>query len=311
MQQIPQGSKSNVKAMFVSRFGDEGALIEADYSNLEVIVLAALSGDEALAEFILSGRSMHTLNASKALGVSYEEFDAVIKDRHHPDHDHYSMLRERAKPKEFAANYGATAAGIAYAAGCTVEEGQEFLDNKARMFPRVEAFHQSVYEEVCDNTTSSREMMDDGTYRIIKTGTYKAVSGTEFRFKQAARTIFYEGRRVNTMDFRMQEIKNYPTQGEASFFVQAACGWVIRWLVDNDYFGGLAVPINTVHDAIYLDVHKSVLREVAESLKAIMESIPEGLEHVGYNLTLPFPVEVTAGANLLNQMSIEEFLTNE
>lgn len=311
MQQLPQGSKSNVKAMFVSRFGDDGLILEADYSNLEVIVLAALSGDDKLAEFILSGRSMHTLNAANALGIAYEEFDAVLKDRNHPDNARYDLLRELAKPKEFAANYGATAAGIAYAAGCTVQEGQEFLDAKARQFPKVAEFHNRVYEEVCNNTTSSREMMDDGTYRIIKTGTYKAISGTEFKFKQSPRTIYYEGKRVQSFDFRMQEIKNYPTQGEASFFVQAACGWVMRWLVEEDFYGGLAVPINTVHDAIYIDCHKSVLKEVAETLKEIMESIPEGVAHLGYELDLPFPVDVTAGPNLLDQVSYKEFLNDE
>lgn len=312
MQQLPQKSKSNVKAMFVSRFGKDGALIEADYSNLEVIVLAALSKDKNLAEFILSGRSMHTLNAANTLGITYEEYEAVLKDRHHPDHDRYAQLREDHKPREFAANYGATPPGIAYAAGCTLEEAQAFLDNKARQFPKaVVEFPESVYQEASERTTTSREMMDDGTYRMVKTGYYQADSGTLYAFRQAPSTVYHEGRRVNVMDFRMQEIKNYPIQGEAAFFVQAACGWVVRWLIEKDFYGGLAVPINTVHDAIYIDCHKSVLQEVADNLKEIMESIPEGVAHVGYDLTLPFPVEVTAGANLLDQMSVEEFLNHE
>ncbi|RZI38321.1 DNA polymerase A family protein, partial [Herbaspirillum sp. HC18] len=49
-QNLPRGDKSEVKAMFVSRFGDDGECIEADYSQLEVVVQGVLSGDEQLCE---------------------------------------------------------------------------------------------------------------------------------------------------------------------------------------------------------------------------------------------------------------------
>lgn len=64
------------------------------------------------------------------------------------------------------------------------------------------------------------------------------------------------------------------------------------------FFGGKVCIINQVHDALYLDVHRSVLHEVAVTLKHIMESIPEYYKGLGYDLCVPFPVCVEAGPNM-------------
>ena len=99
-------------------------------------------------------------------------------------------------------------------------------------------------------------------------------------------------------------MRNFPIQGESSFFVQGVGGLIVRWLISKNFFDGKVALINTVHDAWYLDCHKSVLREVAAGIKVIMESIPETMKAYGYDLGVPFPAEVEAGPSMYQKEKI-------
>jgi hypothetical protein len=101
------------------------------------------------------------------------------------------------------------------------------------------------------------------------------------------------------MQYKPTQIRNYPIQGESGFFVQGMCGRIIRWLIACDFFGGRVHVINTVHDAVYLDCHKSVLDQVAAGIKQILESLPQYFNAVhGYTLDVPFPAAVEFGRSM-------------
>ena len=59
LQNVPRDGTSKVKEMFVSRFGSDGRLVECDYSALEVVALASISGDKNLLQQLLDGTDMH------------------------------------------------------------------------------------------------------------------------------------------------------------------------------------------------------------------------------------------------------------
>lgn len=132
MQNIPRGDTSDVKRMFASRFDSpvwlehalhtglismelyqectnniaagisNGAIIEADYSALEVVCLAAFSKDKNLVRALLDNIDMHCMRLSQQLGEPYEEVLKKCKDESHPDHKKYKTLRTNIKPKAFA-----------------------------------------------------------------------------------------------------------------------------------------------------------------------------------------------------------------
>lgn len=107
MQQIPRDDRkgvmaSNVKEMFVSRFGDQGRLVEVDYNALEVRVMADFTGDENLAKAVLDGTDMHSLRAGAFHGIPYEDFNRIRKDPTHPDYDQYCHWRQDIKAPSFA-----------------------------------------------------------------------------------------------------------------------------------------------------------------------------------------------------------------
>lgn len=332
MQNIPRGDTSEVKRMFSSRFDNplwityamqnqlidiefanellaninagipNGNIIEADYSALEVVTLAAFSKDPALVQALLDGTDMHCMRLAKKLGEGYESVLQKCKDDDHPEHPKYKTMRTDIKPRAFAYQYGATAAGIAFATGCTVEEAQEFIDTEKALFPGVEFWYENgVFTVIDQNTTVHREQKEDGSYRAYRKGVWQSPGGTCYEFREFPKVKYVDGQRYEIMEFKPTQMRNYPIQGESGYFVQGIAGLVVRWLISENFFGGRVWIINQVHDALYLDVHLSVRDEVARKLKEIMESLPQYFNRMGYDLQVPFPAEVEAGPNMLKK----------
>lgn len=306
-QNLPRGGTSDVKKMFTSRFGDEGVIIEADYSALEVVTLAAFSKDPALIKALLDGIDMHCMRLSAQLKEDYLSVLLKCKDKSHPDHERYDEMRTNIKPKAFQYQYGATAHGIAFSTGCTVKEAQDFIDNEKALFPQVEAyFDKEIFPTVEANTKRHREEVD-GVWRIFGTGTWSAPGGTTYEFRQWPKTVWANGQKSTAMLYKPTQMRNYPIQGESGFFVQGVCGLVVRWLIREKFFADAEGKprvhiINQVHDAIYLDCHLSVLDEVASELKRIMESLPEHFKTLGYELGVPFPAAVEFGVSMYDKI---------
>lgn len=332
LQNIPRGDTSDVKRMFVSRFNNavwlryamqhgiipqdlaqqcldalergepQGRLLEADYSNLEVVTLAALSKDEALCKALVQGIDMHCLRLSKKLGEPYEEVLKKCKDETHPEHKRYKKMRTDIKPMSFAYQYGASAQGIAFSTGCSVEEAQAFIDAEKALFPGVEEWYErEIFAKVEASKKLYREMDEDGRWRVYARGVWQSPGGTCYEFREYPKTEWVDGQKISVMQFKPTQLRNYPIQGESGFFVQAVSGAIVRWLVQKRFFGGRVFCINQVHDAVYFDVHTSVLKEVASAVQYIMESLPQMMRRLGYDLAVPFPAAVEVGLNLLEK----------
>lgn len=288
--------------MFTSRFGKDGFIVEADYSALEVVTLAAFSKDTALMKALMDNIDMHCLRLAANINEPYEEVLRKCKDESHPDHARYDQMRTDIKPRAFAYQYGATAHGIAFATGCTVEEAQAFIDAEKALFPEVEAWYEEeIFKTVESNTEAHREQVGE-FWRVYRTGTWQSQGGTTYEFRQYPKMIWDGGKRTEIMQFKPTQMRNYPIQGESGFFVQGMCGVIARWFVSQDFFGGKAVIINQVHDAVYLDVHKDVLDTVCAGVKAILESLPQHFNRVhGYDLQVPFPAAVEFGPTMLHK----------
>lgn len=322
LQNLPRGDKdgegtqkSRVKEMFTSRFGDDGCICEVDYSSLEVVMLAALSGDEGLLKELIAGTDMHCLRLAAKLKEPYADvlYKATqtssdpSRPNYHPDHAKYKQMRTEIKPPSFAAQYGASAKGIAFATGVSEEYAQEFLDTEARLFPRAIAFRQVVRDEVTRTgnlpENLCRECDDSGMWTTYRRGYWQAPGGTRYSFRQFPH--FRDGQQVQ--DYKDTQIANYWCQGEAGYMMTLSAGRVIRYLIQNDFFGGLAFLINNVHDALYFDCHKSVAREVGLQAAAIMADAPKYMsEQLGYKIAhVPFPAVAEAGPSMAQKEKIQ------
>lgn len=326
---VPRGDTARVKLLFTSRFndrlwldkhrheiGDEvyqycleglevgeprGRMIEIDYSALEVVVLAAFSKDKNLMDALIKGTDMHCMRLASSLGEPYEDVLRKCKDEHDPQHAEYKKMRTLIKPKAFQFQYGGTAYGMAFNLGCTVEEAQEFIDNERRLFPGVERWYEKkVYPEIEATAHTVKLAYDDGERAVFR-GTWTSPGGTVYTFEKRPKDVWINGAKTVQMQFHTPHMRNFPIQGEGSFFVQAMAGEVIWAILARKKWRNLVYAVNQVHDALYFDTLDRLVTPVVKVVKPIMESIPDFMADYGYQLPVPFPTEAEAGANLFEK----------
>ena len=313
LQNVPRDGTSKVKEMFCSRFGKDGRLTENDYGAVEVVALASISGDKNLLDNLLAGTDMHCYRLAGALGEPYDDVFKKCHDKSHPDHKRYKQLRTDVKPRAFSNQYGASAAGIAHATGCTVEEAEQFKETELKLFPESSVFAQVHIRPEVERVGLTKPMEreqdpETGIWKHYRRGYFQAKGGTCYSFRQFPKRE--DGKEY--YDYKDTQIANYVIQGEASFIVQAACGRVIRALLERDFYSEQVLPINTVHDCIQTDCASQELAVLAGTMvKEIMESTPKWLcekipTYTEWNYhTTPFPAELEVGESMMNKVTLD------
>lgn len=315
LQNLPRDGTSRVKQMFTSRYGAKGRITEVDYSALEVVMSCVHTGDRKLLSLLQNGTDMHCYRLAFKEGKTYEEMYDLCHNADGPDYKYWKQQRTDIKPPSFAAQYGATAKGIAFATGCTVEYAQSFLDNEAKLFPDTIGFRAVVKEEV-ERTGAEgrmyREQADDGSYRIYRIGTWTSPAGARYSFRQKEqwKEVVPGQRKQKVMDYKETEMANYWCQGEAFFLMAVAAGMVLRALLARDWFDNQVCLITNVHDALYLDsANPEVGREASLLVKQCMEDAPKRIHQLWPNYGIigevPFPAEAEMGLSMYSKEKVE------
>lgn len=275
---------SDIKTCFTSRF-ENGVLMEADFSQLEVVGLAILSQCPNLKEDILNGVDMHCRNAEFLFGIEYD----IIKAGHDRGEARYSKMRQDAKGPGFLLNYGGGAALMAKNTGLPQSQCQRFIDNFYIRYYGVKEYQDAVMEEVKSNRKPSRRKTEKG---------YPACSGYQTSIT-GRRYVFYEfdGHRPGETSFSPTQMKNYSVQGFATGdIVPEVLGRLLRKVYEIGAQDNVKL-IGTVHDSIVLDVSTEFQHKiVAEMVQSIMESAPKWMkERFGIEIDLPLKAEVGYG----------------
>lgn len=305
LQNLPRGDKSEVKAMFVSRFGDDGCMIEADYSQLEVVVQGVLSGDTALCTSLRNRVDFHCMRVAAKFKktrpeVTYEYALDWCKNEDHPDYKAGKKERTKCKIFSFQLAYGAGAPTIAAETGMSLQETQDLIEVENELFPGVVEFNAKVETAVKKSSEPFQAVGNDGQWKTFRRGFWQAPTGTMYGFRTYEAQA-WQAKRGITDSFSPPEMKNYPIQGTGGEVVQGILGLLWRHFISTNFYDGKAFLVNTVHDCVWVDCHVSVRDQVAADMKRIMESIPEYYNN-RYNMSIdvPFPVEVEYGANMNN-----------
>lgn len=299
MQNAPRSDKSEVKKMFVSRFGADGRMIEADYSQLEVVVQGVLSGDAALCQDLRDKIDFHCKRVAAKHRITYEEALDWCKNPEHPDFKNGKVERTLCKIFSFQRAYGAGAPKIAYETDMDIEVVKALIEAEELMYPGVVKYNANVESAVAKSAQPFNAANDNGGWSTYRRGYYVAPTGTRYAFRTYDAPAWLRKRGIAD-SFMPTELKNYPVQGTGGEFVQAVLGLLWRHFVSTDFYGGKAFLVNTVHDCVWIDCHSSVVDVVARDIKRIMESIPEFYNaRYGMGITVPFPVEVEIGNNML------------
>jgi DNA polymerase-1 len=124
LQNIPVRGElgRKIRRAFIPGSADQ-VLLVADYSQIELRILAHLSGDEGLKAAFEEGRDIHTATAARVFGLPEDKVD--------------SSLRNRAKMVNYGLAYGMNAFGLAQRLDITPDEAQEILDAYFQTFPQI------------------------------------------------------------------------------------------------------------------------------------------------------------------------------
>lgn len=133
LQNIPIRSEEGrkIRQAFIP---DEGSkMVAVDYSQVELRIMAHLSGDEGLLEAFAQGKDIHSATAAEVFGKTP---DTVSKDD-----------RRKAKAINFGLIYGMSAFGLAKQLGIGRNEAQEYVDRYFERYPGVKAYMDSTREQ--------------------------------------------------------------------------------------------------------------------------------------------------------------------
>ena len=232
LQNIPIRTQigREIRRAFVAEPGH--VLISADYSQIELRVLAHLSGDEALLEAFTQNIDIHDRTALKVFGA-----DSGLSTHE---------LRRRAKIINYALLYGKQAFTLAKDIGVSREDAQAFIDAYFAGFPSVRAFIDGLLEEA------------------RQTGTVKTMFGR----RRLVPDLNNRNGQVRAAAERAAV--NMPIQGSAADILKKAMIDVHAAL--PSVAGGRARMILTVHDELLFEAPKEAADETADAVRQLMES---------------------------------------
>lgn len=233
LQNIPirtdEGNK--IRNAFVAQDRENGLILSADYSQIELRLLAHISQDKHLMEAFNNGIDVHTLTASKVFDVSIEN---VTKE-----------MRYKAKAVNFGIIYGQSKYGLAKALGISNAEAEDFINKYFSTYPRVKAYMEGTIREVEEN------------------GFVETIFGRR-------RYLETELASSNAMirEFGKRAAINQPMQGTAADLMKMAMIDFAKKLKGNNLKSKM---IMQVHDELVVEVYKPELEKVKELVKEAME----------------------------------------
>ncbi|MBQ8202132.1 MAG: DNA polymerase I [Clostridia bacterium] len=137
LQNIPVRTEEGreIRQAFLPREG--WVLLDADYSQIELRLMAHFSGDTAMLEAFQTGQDVHARIASEIFEVPLEEVD--------------STLRSRAKAVNFGLIYGISGFGLARNTGVSQQEARSFINRYFAKYPGVKRFMESAVVDGSNN----------------------------------------------------------------------------------------------------------------------------------------------------------------
>ena len=248
LQNIPIRTElgSQLRAYFVAKPGC--VLVDADYSQIELRILAHVTGDAHMQEAFLSGADIHRSTAAKIYGIPQEEVT--------------SRLRSSAKAINFGIMYGKGAYSLAKDIGVTVKEADAFLKNYLAAFPNVSGYM-------------------DKTIADAKANGYVS---TLFGRRRALPELASSNFNVRSSGERMA--RNTPIQGTAADVIKLAMVRVWRRLRDEKMESRLILTVHDelIVEAPEAEAEKAaqILREEMEG--CVQYAVPLSTDvHAGKN----------------------------
>lgn len=137
LQNIPVRTEQGKRLREFFIAGENRVLVDADYSQIELRVLAAISDDENMINAFRSGKDIHTATASQVFGLPIDMITPV--------------LRSRAKAVNFGIVYGIGAFSLSKDIGVTRKEADSYIKSYLATYPKVAQYMENTIETAKQN----------------------------------------------------------------------------------------------------------------------------------------------------------------
>ena len=289
-----------IRQCFTSRFGDDGVIMEVDFSQLEVVVLALLTGDEQLKDDV-KHRDMHCVTASIIHHVDYDKVYKAVKVDGDPS---WTKKRKDAKAPSFQLQYGAGAKSIAPLFSNSEAKAKQFITDYYKRYTGVQQWQQDVMEEFKRSRTSIGKHTPKGF--PSRQCTYISPTGRRYIIMeedspQWAVDLYKAtgGKKGSYTTISPTKAKNFAVQGTATGDYVPFCLGKLYREIKNSQIASDALLINTVHDSIVLDVKKKVLDNAVELVYCVLTQTPKQFsEEFGVVVDVPLGFDISVGASL-------------
>ena len=231
LQNIPVRNSEGrrIRQAFVAKPGYK--ILAVDYSQIELRIMAHLSGDQALLDAFREGKDIHAATAAEILGLA---IDDVTTEQ-----------RRRAKAINFGLIYGMSAFGLAKQLDMGRNEAQDYMNVYFERYPGV-----LEYMESTRNSAAEQGYVETLFGRRLYLPDIKARNG--LRRKAAERAAI-----------------NAPMQGTAADIIKFAMIAVDEWVQQQPQ--GQVSLLMQVHDELVFEVEASVLDSVTAKVRQLME----------------------------------------
>jgi len=235
LQNIPVRTEvgREIRRAFVAEPG--WRLLSADYSQVELRILAHISGDEYLLAAFERGEDIHASAAAKVYGIPLSQ---VTKEQ-----------RAVAKMMNFATSYGVTAFGLAQRTGLSRTEAEQFMQRYFATYPGVKRYIEETKKLAREQGYVETLLGRRRYFPVLKT---TANTQQAYNVRQAAERAAI----------------NHPIQGTAADIIKIAMIRLHRALGEGGYRARMLLQ---VHDELVLEVPEAELPAVGALVREVME----------------------------------------
>jgi DNA polymerase I-like protein with 3'-5' exonuclease and polymerase domains len=311
LQNIPKGQKSDAKTLFKSRWGEDGVIIQSDFSSLEVYVQAILTRAAQLIADLRAGVDMHCMRLAAKEGMQYDEVLQLCKGEGvDPEvQSEWDYKRTGAKVFSFQRAYGAGTKKIAKSTGMSEEDTQALADAENARYPEIEPYFEQKAIDIRKSRIPTGMIVQHpeipGLQIQLGKGYSVTPDGKLYCYREHPSPKWLIERGKERAGFMPTEIKNYEVQGTGGEFAKAAMWLSVRAFYHYRNFDGLALLVNQVHDAEYADAHKKVRAKAAALLHVCMEEASTFMEWwFKWELPLGVPSDTVWGSSMAEESKI-------
>ncbi|MFB9214033.1 DNA polymerase I [Vibrio sinaloensis] len=232
LQNIPirNDEGRRIRQAFIAPHGFK--IMAVDYSQIELRIMAHLSGDQALLDAFQQGKDIHAATAAEIMGTTIDQVS--------------SEQRRRAKAVNFGLIYGMSAFGLAKQLGIPRGEAQDYMNKYFERYPGV-----MQYMEDTRSAAADQGYVETIFGRRLHLPEIKSRNG--MRRKAAERAAI-----------------NAPMQGTAADIIKKAMLLVDEWIQAEGQ--GRVKLLMQVHDELVFEVEESSLAEIESKVQQLMES---------------------------------------